>query len=154
MVSHNDMDAVGESEFVSHDVEQEFVRKTTAMRIFGAAVDNFLENDVPVGIVPEVGVGEDAFKIAAMSVEVACYKTFSISGEVNDISPSEFVCDIGVPALFEQFDNFSCHLGGFHVSGRSKLNVRGEKIPQEADSVKNYWPLPWPLFLFLPLRML
>ena len=52
-------------------VEEQLVGEAPARFVFGAAVDDLLEDDVPVRVVGEVGVGDDSLEIAAVPVDVA-----------------------------------------------------------------------------------
>ena len=55
MVAQNDVDPVGIGQLVADNIVQERVGKTASVLILRAAVDNLLEQNVPVGMTGQVG---------------------------------------------------------------------------------------------------
>jgi hypothetical protein len=54
-------------------IEKQFIRQTSAILVFGAAMYDFLQDYVDIGVMREVGEGDNPLEIEAMSVNIAGY---------------------------------------------------------------------------------
>jgi hypothetical protein len=99
MISHDDVDSVWVGQFIAGDIEQQFVGQTAAFGIFGTSVDYFLEDDMPIGVVSQVGKGGYPFEISPMSVNIPGYYKAAGMWQTNQITVTKPVCLVGFYAI-------------------------------------------------------
>ncbi len=60
---------------------------------------NLLQDNMPIGIVGQIGKSNYSFKISPMSVNVAGYSQAALSGQMNQITTPELIRITGFDAL-------------------------------------------------------
>jgi len=78
------------------------------------AVDQFVKDEMPLGIFIEGGVADDFFVIAAMVVQVAGHPQLALGGEIDGVEVAEGGIEVFVGGDLESFDD---PLGGGGHSG-------------------------------------
>jgi len=109
VVAHHQMDAVGKVELEANHVKEQLVREASSGVVFRAAVDDFLQDEVPVRMVREAGVGDDALVVPSMTVKVAADHQRSLGRGTNEIAAAKLVRLVGLDPLSEKVNGCLCH---------------------------------------------
>ena len=104
MVGHEEVDAAGVFCGPRDGVEEHIEGAVFAGLAEGAAVDEFLQDDVAVGELIESGDGLDAFKVAGVVVEVAGDDEVALAGEAEHVAVAQGVGAVEVSAGVEDVD--------------------------------------------------
>jgi hypothetical protein len=62
-------------------------------------VYDFLQDEVPVGIVGQIGESDYSFEISSMSVDITGYNQAAFGRQMNQITASKSICAAGLPSL-------------------------------------------------------
>ncbi len=111
MIAHHEMDLVGKAQLVPDRLEEQLVGQASAGAILRAAVDDLLQNDMPVRVVGQLGVGDEAFEVAAVAMDVAADDQRALGRQTDEVGASESVGLIGSNSLIEQVDGCLRHFG-------------------------------------------
>jgi len=111
VISHDKVDLVGESQLEADHVKEQLVGEAAARLVLGPAVDDFLEDDMPVRAVGQGGKSENSLEIATVAVDVARDDQRTGRRQGNQIPPAELVRLIGSNPLIEKIDYCLRHFG-------------------------------------------
>lgn len=107
VIAHQEVDALGEVDDQLGDGFKHAVRLASAVGIFGAAVADFLEDQVAARVFGQIGDLEDAFEILEMAVQIASEHDVVRNGRVDfeNVSDTAGGAKVDFAGSFEESDD-------------------------------------------------
>lgn len=125
MIAQQEMDAARIlPNQLGHILEQQVGHAPGARRIFGAAVADFLKNQVSLGVCVEAGDPTKSTKIQAIAMEVAGHNDVrnGVRAQLDQVPPPELQVTIDLGRNAVLFADPSCHGTGRHHQRCSRLS--------------------------------
>ncbi len=113
MVAHHEVDPVGELQLQLDGVEKQLIAEASSGRIFGAAVDDLLKDQVSVRVIGQRREFDQTFEIAPMAVHVAADDERSGLRQMNEAAPSIRVRLVSLDPAFKQIGRCLRHFDPF-----------------------------------------
>ncbi len=125
VVGEDEVDLAGEFGGELEGGDEEVEGGVFAAGAEGAAVDDFLEEDVALGIFGEVGGFDDAFEVAGMGVDVAGDEEVAMGGEAEHLGIAQGVSAVVVSGNAEEVDKFFSLQHGLASGVRGRVGQVG-----------------------------